>query len=355
VAGRPVFVTRNHDGQLRGFHNVCRHRATRLLDGACSVGRNRKIRCPYHGWTYDLDGKCLGTPLFEGSDVPPDQQGVFDMSTVKGFDKADYGLFPVRVEAWGFLIFVNLDPQAAPLADQLGDLPDRLAGHRLEQWRAQRRRRYDVAANYKLIGENFMEYYHLPWVHPELIRVSRLADHYRWQGRGMYTGMCTTPISPNSASGGWEGLAPTPGLSQADTTAARFMWLFPSTAIAVLPNHAFVLFARPEGPARTMEETVILTHPDSVRDADASNGLDQLERFWDLVNRQDLEIVERVQQGVTSPAYTGGRMCYRFEEPLHRFQNMIIDRMVGIDRVPAGDEDTMTPMFAPAQTTAPTN
>ena len=103
-----------------------------------------------------------------------------------------------------------------------------------------------------------------------------------------------------------------------------------------------------------MEETVILTHPDSVRGADASEGLDQLERFWDLVNRQDLEIVERVQQGITNPAYTGGRMCYRFEEPLHRFQNMIIDRMVGIDRVPAGD-DTMTPMFVPSQTSGPTS
>jgi len=77
------------------------------------------------------------------------------------------------------------------------------------------------------------------------------------------------------------------------------------------------------------------------------------ERGQDLVNRQDLEIVERVQQGVANPAYTGGRMCYRFEEPLHRFQNMIIDRMVGIDRVPAGDDDTMTPMFMPAQTTGP--
>jgi nitrite reductase/ring-hydroxylating ferredoxin subunit len=99
VAGRPIFVTRGHDGQLRGFHNVCRHRATRLLEGVCRVGRNRKIRCPYHGWTYDLDGNCLGTPLFEGSDIPPGQQGVFDMSAVKGFDKADYGLFPVRAEA----------------------------------------------------------------------------------------------------------------------------------------------------------------------------------------------------------------------------------------------------------------
>jgi choline monooxygenase len=353
VAGRPIIVTRNRAGELRGFHNVCRHRATKLLDGVQSVGRTCRIRCPYHSWTYDLDGNCLGTPLFAGSGIPAEQQGVFDMSAVRGFDKADYGLFPVRVQAWGFLVFVHLDPQGPPVSEQLGDLPDRLAGHRLGQWRAQRRRRYEVAANYKLIGENFMEYYHLPWVHPELIRVSRLSDHYRWQGRGMYTGMTTTPISANTDAGGWDGLAPVPDLPQADASAGRFVWLFPNTAIVVLPNHAFVLLTHPEGPSRTVEEAVLLTHPDSAAGADATGALDQLEGFWDLVNRQDLEIVQRVQSGITDPTYTGGRMCYRFEEPLHRFQNMIIDRMLGIDRVPAGDEDTMTPMFTPAPAAGP--
>ncbi|GAB3444020.1 aromatic ring-hydroxylating dioxygenase subunit alpha [Streptomonospora sediminis] len=346
VAGRPLLVTRNKQGELRAFHNVCRHRATKLLDGACSVERTRKIRCPYHSWTYDLDGNCLGTPLFEGSDIPPDQQGVFDMSDTKGFDRADYGLLPVRVDSWGFLVFVNLDPQAAPLSRQLGDLPERLAEHRLPEWRAMRRRSYDVAANYKLIGENFMEYYHLPWVHPELIKVSRLADHYRWQGPGMYTGMCTSPISRDTEDGGWGGLPPMDGLSAENAAAGRFVWLFPNTAIVVLPNHAFVLFSRPESPGRTVEEAVILAHPDSVSGDGAQEGLDRLEHFWDLVNRQDLEIVERVQQGIASPAYPGGRMCYRFEEPLHRFQNMVIDRMIGVDRVPEGDAAAMTPMFA---------
>jgi choline monooxygenase len=350
VAGCPIIVTRNRAGALRGFRNVCRHRATKLLEGVDSVARTGKIRCPYHSWTYDLDGNCLGTPLFEGSDIPPEQQGAFDMSAVRGFDKADYGLFPVRVEAWGFLVFAHLDPQAPPLAGQLGDLPDRLAGHRLGQWRAQRWRRYEVAANYKLIGENFMEYYHLPWVHPELIKVSRLDDHYRWQGSGMYTGMTTTPISANTDTGGWEGLRPAPGLPEADARAGRFVWLFPNTAMVVLPNHAFVVFTHPVAPGRTVEQAVILAHPDSVAGADAAEGLDQLDGFWDLINRQDIEIVERVQSGIANPTYTGGRMCYRFEESLHRFQNMIVDRMLGIHRVPAGDQDTMTPMFVPTQT-----
>jgi choline monooxygenase len=346
VAGRSVIVTRNRDGRLRAFHNVCRHRATALLDpDARHVGRHDRIRCPYHGWAYDLDGACLGTPLFEGSDVPPGQEGIFDTSAARAFDRADYGLLEVAVDSWGFLVFVCLDPRAAPLAHQLGDLPSRFADYQLDRWVPRRRRGYQVAANYKLVAENFMEYYHLPWVHPELSRVSKMSDHYRWQGAGMYTGMCTTPISRNTDGGGWDGLAPVAALGEQDVASGRFVWLFPNTALAVLPNHAFLMLNRPVGPARTIEQTVLLAHPDSESTPDAAAGLDQLEKFWDLVNRQDLEIVERVQQGIENPAYRGGRMCYRFEEPVHRFQNMVIDRMLDVDRVPDGDDATMTRMF----------
>lgn len=346
VAGRSVIVTRNRDGALRAFHNVCRHRATKLLDpDAREVGRRGRIRCPYHSWTYDTDGRCLGTPLFDGSDVPAGEEPVFDTSVAKGFDRADHGLLEVAVDSWGFLLFVNLAADPVPLHTQLGDLPARFAGYRLAEWRPQRRRTYDIAANYKLVGENFMEYYHLPWVHPELNRVSRFTDHYRWQGPGMYTGMCTTPVSRNTDAGGWDGLRPLGSLTGHDAESGRFVWLFPSTALVVLPNHAFVLLCSPAGPARTVETAVLLSHPEAIDAPDAGAGLDQLEKFWDLVNRQDLEIVERVQEGIENPAYRGGRMCFRFEEPLHRFQNMVIDRMVGIDRVPDGDDESMARMF----------
>jgi choline monooxygenase len=346
VAGRSILITRNRHGELRGFHNVCRHRATKLLDGdAREVGRHHRIRCPYHSWTYDTDGNCLGTPLFEGSDVPAGQEPIFDTSVARGFDKADYGLLPVSVDSWGFFLFVNLSPDAEPLTTALGDLPRRFADYRLHEWIPQRRRTYDVAANHKLVGENFMEYYHLPWVHPELNQVSRFSDHYRWQGPGRYTGMCTTPVSRNTDAGGWDGLRRVSTLGPEDADSGRFVWLFPSTALVVLPNHAFVLFNRPVAPNRTVETAVLLAHPESVDDPGAGEGLEQLEKFWDLINRQDLEIVERVQEGLANPAYRGGRMCFRFEEPLHRFQNMVIDKMVGLDRVPGGDEDTMTRMF----------
>ena len=346
VAGRSLIVTRNRHGALRAFHNVCRHRATKLLtDDATHVGRRDRIQCPYHSWTYDLDGDCIGTPLFEGSDVPEGQEAVFDTSDALDFDRADYGLLTAAAAEWGFLVFVSLAPDPEPLAVHLGDLPARFADHQLERWSPQRRRTYEVAANYKLIGENFMEYYHLPWVHPELSRVSKFSDHYRWQGPGRYTGMTTTPVSPGGDDGGWDGLAPVAGLGPVDADAGRFVWLFPNVALVVLPNHAFVLFNRPLAPGRTLETAVILAHPDSTAHPDAEAGLDQLERFWDLVNRQDLEIVERVQEGIANPAYRGGRLCFRFEEPLHRFQNMVIDHMVGERRVPAGDAETLVRMF----------
>lgn len=345
VAGRSIIVTRNKAGELKAFHNVCRHRAAKLLEEGCHGLRSNRIRCPYHSWTYDLDGECLGTPLFEGSDIPEDMQAVFDTDSAKGFDKADYGLMEVRVDSWGFLIFVNLNPGAGSLYEQLGDLPERCSGYRLEEWQVVRSMNYEVNANYKLIGENFMEYYHLPWVHPELVKVSKMEDHYRWQGPGKYTGMCTTPVSQNTEDGGWDGLPAIEALNEDDAQSGRFIWLFPNVAVSILPNHSFIIITNPKSPSLTLERTFILSHHESVDTPGSEEALDQLARFWDLVNRQDIEIVGQVQEGLSNPAYRGGRMCYRFEEPLHRFQNMVIDKMVGMERIPPGDEEEMTQMF----------
>jgi choline monooxygenase len=347
AAGRSVIVCRNRNGELRAHHNVCRHRGSRLCDPG--AGRaERFFKCPYHSWAYDLDGRCLGTPLFTpDSEVPEDQRGIFDMSGAKAFDKADYGLYPVRCEQWGFLIFICLDHDAPRLLDELGDLPERLAGYRLEEWQLERRLEYDIAANWKLIAENFMEYYHLPWVHPSLVKVSPMNAHYRWQGAGKYVGFCTTPIASNADGGGWLGLPAIDGLAHEDAVSARFAWLFPNIALNVLPNHVFLLLTRPAGPNRTTETAYLLTHPQSRTQAEETD-IDALIAFWDEVNREDIAIVERVQDGLSNPAYLGGRMCYRFEESVHRFQNMEIDRMLGIWHVPEGDREERVAMFPSA-------
>jgi choline monooxygenase len=347
VAGRSLIVCRDREGGLHAHHNVCRHRGSRLVaEERGSV--ERFFQCPYHAWAYSLDGSCLGTPLFTaGAGIPEDQRGAFDMSGIRGFDRADYGLHPARAAVWGPLVFACLDPEAPALEESLGDLPHRLAGYRLDEHRLLRRLEYEIAADWKLVGENFMEYYHLPWVHPGLVKVSPLKAHHRWQGAGRYVGFCTSPIAANTDDGGWHGLPAPAWLPEDDATSARFAWLFPTVAVNALPNHTFLLLATPDGAGHTHEVAYLLAHPDSI-DA-AGDALepetDALVRFWDEVNREDIAIVERVQQGLGDPAYTGGRMCYRFEESVHRFQNMVIDRMLGIDRVPAGDGELSRPMF----------
>jgi len=348
VGGRSLIVCRNRSGELRAHHNVCRHRGARIVDE--EHGRvDRFFQCPYHAWAYDLDGACLGTPLFTPeSGIPQDQQGAFDMSDVRWFDKADHALYPARVDSGGCLVFVCLNPDPPSLADELGDLPERLAGFRLEEHRLLRRVEYEIAADWKLVAENFMEYYHLPWVHPGLVKVSPLKAHHRWQGTGMYVGFCTSPIAANTDDGGWQGLPALSTLDEDDATSARFVWLFPNIAINALPNHTFLLLARPAATGRTREIAYLLAHPECVEGAGdrLDSEIDGLLAFWDEVNREDIAIVERVQSGVADPVYTGGRMCYRFEESVHRFQNIVIDRILGIRRVPEGDDEVQRPMFA---------
>ena len=171
--------------------------------------------------------------------------------------------------------------------------------------------------------------------------------HYRWQGRGRYVGFCTTPIASNADEGGWQGLPAISGLNDVDAVSARFVVLFPNVALSVLPNHVFMMIMHPTSASHTSEQTFLLTNPESLDGAGSEAAIDELMQFWDSVNREDVEIVEVVQRGMANTSYTGGRMCYRFEESVHRFQNLVIDRMLGVDRIPEGDEVEQVPMFAP--------
>jgi choline monooxygenase len=173
-------------------------------------------------------------------------------------------------------------------------------------------------------------------------------SHYRWQGAGMYVGFCTWPIAANTDDGGWKGLPPVTFVQGQDAEAARFIWLFPNVAINVMANHVVLLLAVPDGPGRTAEVVYLLTHPESIaQSTDSEAEIDSLMNFWDEVNKEDIGIVERVQDGLRNPAYEGGRMCYRFEDSCHRFQNMLIDRLLGVPGVPPGDDEETVRMFGP--------
>ena len=327
AAGRSVIITRNATGELRAFMNACRHRGTQLLDGDCTLGNT--IRCPYHRWSYDRDGALVATSQFAEAGVD-------------GFDPADYGLHPIRVDVWQCLLVICLSNETVPAADWFGDLDDRLAGYRLGDWRTHLTEKIDIEANWKLISENFQEYYHLPWVHPELSKVSRVLNHYRYQGVGMYCGQTTTPIS-NDERGDWSVMPPAEGLSHSDMASGRFIALFPNVLLSVLPNHVFVMRLDPLTSGLTRETCTWLLPPSNPHVADADFATTR--EFWLDVNDEDVDIVERGQRGLTSGGYTPGRLSPRFEEPLHRFHNMLADRFTGSTRIPTGDESDDQPLY----------
>ncbi|MEC8981470.1 MAG: aromatic ring-hydroxylating dioxygenase subunit alpha [SAR324 cluster bacterium] len=336
VAGRSILIVREKTGNLGAFYNVCRHRGSKLLEESC---KKNSIRCPYHSWVYGLDGKCLGTPMFQDNQsdaCPSSSDNNTDMLDESYFDKQDYGLLPVKVKCWGFLIFVNLSSKPTELEEWLGDLPEKFQSHGLENWTISAEKNYDVESNYKLIEENFMEYYHLPFVHPELTNVSRMEDHYRCQGAGMYTGMLTTPVSRDVDSV-WLNLPAVEGLDKEHREAAYHICIFPNVTFTILPNHAFCMITDPIRANQTRVRTFLLTPQETLDYEQYGTMFKELTTFWDMVNTQDLGIVERVQAGLSNPAFTGGRMCYQFEEPLHRYQNWLGDKMCGIHRVPPGD------------------
>lgn len=324
VGSRSVIITRNEASELRGFINSCRHRGTELAEADCDVGGT--IRCPYHRWGYSLDGALKAAPLID--EVPRD-----------GFDKADYGLLPVRVDSWGVLLFACLSHETPPLAEWLGDLPERMAGYDLDHWVSRHHQELEIEANWKLISENFQEYYHLPWVHPELAKVSRVADHYRYQGPGMYCGQTTTPVSGDERDD-WLALPTAPGLDASDAVSARFVAIFPNVILSVLPNHIWMMRLDPVAPGITRETCTMLL-PEATG-AVTDDAITPTRDFWLDVNAEDIDIVQRGQRGLTRGRVPPGPLVPRFEEPLHRFHNMLADCMTndGLDTlvVPSGDD-----------------
>ncbi len=323
VGSTSIIVTRNEADELRGFVNSCRHRGTELAESDCAVAGT--IRCPYHRWGYSLDGALKATPFFD--EVPRDD-----------FDRADFGLLPARVDTWGVLLFACLDDTTLPLDEWLGDLPERMAGYGLDGWVARHQQTLEIEANWKLISENFQEYYHLTWVHPELAKVSRVADHYRYQGPGMYCGQTTTPVSGDERDD-WLAMPAAEGLDESDSVSGRFVAIFPNVLLSVLPNHVWMMRLEPVAPGVTREICTMLVPPNSSGTGLVDDDLIAPTRsFWLDVNSEDIDIVTRGQRGLARGGVTPGPLAPRFEEPLHRFHNMLADHMTGQTlTVPVGD------------------
>ena len=301
VAGRPVLLVRDTGRRIRAFHNVCRHRCLKLVTDPGNVGR--MIRCPYHAWTYGLDGTLHIAPYFGGREpraAPP------------GFDRRQHGLVPVRSETWHDWIFIDLSGAVPPFEDFVAPLERRLAG--LDLGRLHHLVTVDfgeVAANWKLLVENFIEPYHVQFVHRTTTE-QPLADHYTVNDPGCLG--CGIDVSGEAAR---------EGTLSADS---RFLTLFPNFVLGLyLPDEFGVHLNVPLAPGRTRQRRAIYVLG---REPGSTARAERLETLWREVHREDHAMLERLQQGrVSEVADGGGVLSPVWEDSVRSFQELVVRRL----------------------------
>jgi glycine betaine catabolism A len=306
VAGESVIVTRDSGGVVQAFYNVCRHRGTRMCREAEGKFAGR-IQCPYHAWTYGLDGKLLGAPHMEGAE----------------FRREDYPLHAVHVEMWDGHVFLNLAREAGPLAEQLADLPGKFAAWGMEELRMYKRAVYEVKANWKLIVLNYNECLHCPGLHPMLSRITDTMSGENDAPAGSYIG------GSMEFRGGAETMSVDgvrrrdylPGLSGEQCRKVMYYAIYPNLFLSLHPDYVMVHRLWPKATDRTEVVTEWLFHPREMAKADFC-GEDAVE-FWDATNREDWGITELSQLGIGSRAYVPGPYSAREGLP-GAFDRMIL-------------------------------
>jgi len=313
--GESIIVARGRDAELRAFYNVCRHRGTAVVEEQC--GRAVRFQCPYHAWIYDLDGKLVRAKHTED---------------LEDFSLGEYGLAPIRLEAWQGFVFLNLYANPAPLVDQLGDLVDHVARFDFSALRPARTIDYGVAANWKFIAENYSECYHCPGLHPQLNRLTPydLGVEYEtngaWQGGWMGFSEGVETMALDGGQGSRHGRPAMAGMTPQDERRVDYLVVWPAAFLSVHPDYLLVHRLIPDGPARTKVICELLFEPDTMArpDFDPSDAI----AFWDLTNTQDWHVCELQQRGTRSRSWIAGRYSNQ-EDSVHAFDQMVADRYAG--------------------------
>ncbi|MDQ3115359.1 MAG: aromatic ring-hydroxylating dioxygenase subunit alpha [Verrucomicrobiota bacterium] len=290
VAGESLVVLRDQKDVIQGFYNVCRHRGTRLCEAAS--GHAAAIQCPYHAWTYALDGRLIGAPHMEEA---PD------------FAKADYSLQAVRLALWEGFIFVSLGDLAPPLEKVFAPLAGKFTHWNLPLLRSARRIEYDVHANWKLIFENYSECYHCPGVHPLLSKVSPSDSAENDLTEGPFLGGFMSIKEGKSLTTSGETCARAVGDIKAEDHARVFYYsIFPNMLLSMHPDYVMVHQLWPQSPERTLVQCDWFFHPDAAGSLDPGYNPEDAIEFWDMTNKQDWHVCELSQQGISSRAYQPG-------------------------------------------------
>jgi Rieske 2Fe-2S family protein len=303
VASESLIIVRDKGGEVQSFYNVCRHRGTRLREDR--NGHLSAIQCPYHAWTYGLDGRLIGAPHMD--DVP-------------GFEKGDYSLHPVNLALWEGFIFVNLRRSPAPLEEWFAPLAGKFSHWNLAKLRSAKRVEYNVRANWKLIFENYSECYHCPGVHPTLSKLTPYDSAENDLAEGPFLGGFMRITKGNSLTMSGNACALPVGEFNAEDFHRVFYYsIFPNMLLSLHPDYVMVHQLWPQSAQRTLILCDWFFHAEAAGAGISDSGYrfnpDDAIEFWDMTNKQDWHVCELSQQGIASRAYEPGPYSSRESIP----------------------------------------
>lgn len=308
LAGVPLIVMRDRERNLWAYANTCRHRGTRLLHGTGHCSGH--FSCPYHSWTYGLDGRLVGAPGMQG---------------IHGFKSTDFHLMPVRLDTWDGFVFVNFDPHAESLASYLGELPEFLRSYDLKNLICVRRKSCEVACNWKLLTGNSMEDYHTATVHRSSIGVQKITSETgvgNWEAGHFETDKSIATLPREDEAFPW-----IPTLSGRAKTGTYFVLIYPCTTFACNQDGVFWLELYPRGPART---DVVVGHAFPRSTVELPNFNKVVQKYYmrcDISIPEDNRIAEQQHLGLDSPLARPGRVSLN-EVVVHSFANWVLEKVL---------------------------
>ena len=318
LLGIPILIVRNKENEVKVFHNVCSHRGFKLVDQECKL--KNVIRCPYHSWSYDFNGKLTVTPHLGG----------LGKHEVEGFDKNKSNLKEIKSNIWMDLIFININSNAKPFEDFIKPLEDRWSKFISKKDQKLIRHSTDngyfnmtVNSNWKFAIENYCESYHLPWIHPELNKVSNISDHYHiedenlnFSGQGsnkysqQFDGNIKFKCFPNWPTELYE--------------KSEYVSLYPNVMLGIHIDHFYAFWLEPISNNQTKEHFELYYVGDESASSDEFKDIREKNfAFWQEVMNEDVAAIEGMQKGRNSPAYNGGNFSPVMDTPTLMFHKWV--------------------------------
>jgi len=318
LLGIPILIVRNKENEVKVFHNVCSHRGFKLVDQECKL--KNVIRCPYHSWSYDFNGKLTVTPHIGG----------LGKHEVKGFDKNNSNLKEINSNIWMDLIFININSNAKPFEDFIKPLEDRWSKFISKKDQKLIRHSTDngyfnmtVNSNWKFAIENYCESYHLPWIHPELNKVSNISDHYHIEDENLnFSGQ-----GSNKYSQQFDGnikFKCFPNWPTELSEKSEYVSLYPNVMLGIHIDHFYAFWLEPISNNQTKEHFELYYVGDESASSDEFKDIREKNfAFWQEVMNEDVTAIEGMQNGRNSPAYNGGNFSPVMDTPTLMFHKWV--------------------------------